>query len=180
MGNPFSKDFWVGEQSKYKPQSYEFDPSAFGTGKAGQETQYALQQRMLGRAPSVAEQQMQQGIGRSLQASQAMQASGVGMSPGLSQRLAGQRSAEIMGQGNLAMGQMRAQEQASAEARMMDWLERERQAQMALQFAQAGEHGRIDDLLMQQSLANRRPGFGGALLSMGGQVLGSQLGGGGK
>jgi hypothetical protein len=181
MGNPFSKEFWLGEQSKYKPGQYEFDPGAFSTGTAGAETQHMLRQRMLGRAPSVAEQQMRQGIGRALQASQAMEASGVGISPGLSQRLAGQRAATIMGEGNLAMGQMRAQEQAAAEARMMEWLERERAAQMALQFGQAGERGRIDELLMRQSMANQRPGFGGMLLSAGGQLLGSVLqpGGGG-
>lgn len=175
MGNPFSKDFWLGEQSNYQGREYQFDPAAFGSGAAGAETQSALMARMRGEAPSVAELQMQQGIGRALQGSQAMQASAVGMSPGLAQRLAGQRSAQIMGEGNLAMGQLRAQEQMAAEQRLMEWLERERQAQMALQMARANEFGRVDQMGWQQALANRRQGVGGMLLSGAAQGLGTAL-----
>lgn len=173
--NPFSSDFWFGSKVKAEPTRYEFAENAFGTGESGEELLGTLQGRMRGQAPSVAELQMQRGIGRALQGSQAQQASSVGMSPGLAQRLAGMRAAELQGQGNLQMGQLRAQEQAAAESRLADWLERERQAQMALQMAQAGENARMDEYMLQRALANRTPGVGGILASGLGQGLGALL-----
>ncbi len=173
MAKLFTEDFWLGSEANYKPQRYQYDPGAFGTGETGAELQRTMMGRVRGEAPSVAELQMQRGMGRALQASRAMQGSATGISPGLAQRLAGQRSAQIMGEGNLAMGQMRAQEQAAAEAQMMQWLENERQAQMALQAARAGEQGRIDQLMAQQAMANIKPGMLGSAISAFGQGLGS-------
>lgn len=76
----------------------------------------ALQARAAGRGgPSVAEMQMNRGLGTAIAAQRSQAASARGVNPGMAQRLASQGIASSTARTNIDAGMLRAQEQMAAE-----------------------------------------------------------------
>lgn len=182
--NPFSSDFWTeknwwgDDPNKYKMTVGEYSPDrrAFNPTQRQRDLSDLMWRQASGQGPSVAEMQMQRGLGRALQGSQAMAASAPGMSPGLAQRLAMQRAGEMQGQTNMDMGMLRAQEQAQARGEMQNYLAQQQQAQMALEQMRAQQRMAANQLNMQQSLqqqgmAAADQGIWGGLTNMSSQAL---------
>lgn len=170
------------EKSTYKPEMYEYDPSAFETSYGGRELEHQMRRRMMGQAPSVAEQQLQMGLGRNIAAAQAQQASSAGVSPGLAARLAGQQRTGAMMGTNMQASMLRAREQAQAEQAYAQWLNQQQQARMALEQMRGGQNIAYNQMLMNQSMANvagtGQQGLAGPIMSMLGAGMAGGLGGG--
>lgn len=97
----------------------------------------ALQQRVAGQSPSVAELQMRQGQEAALKQARAIAASNPSASPALAQRQAQQAAENINLQTNQQAAQLRAQEQAEAERSLGGVLSGARQQDLGLATDQA-------------------------------------------
>ena len=171
------------QPSEFSPQGYQYDPNAFGLGSEGDKFGQMLALQAQGKGPSIAENQLNMGLGRIL-ASQASQAGSMsGVSPGMAARLSQQNAANLGSQANMQAAGLRAQEQMGAQSMWGEYLDRNRQAQMALEQGKAGQNTFVQQLLAQQAMQNAqnsgKSGILGTLTSAAAAYYGSGGGGGG-
>jgi hypothetical protein len=144
-------DFFMGEDqspSTYNPERYQFDRSAFRPGRGAAQTEAALRRRMMGtgtRQASPSVEQMKAALGQQARRE-------------LTARAAGQGSPERMGSAMGAVlgksGAERAQEQAAATNAMQQYLAMKMGGQMTEQEMQMRHQQALNQLYMQQALAN--------------------------
>lgn len=172
-------DWWSGYkgESTFRPDLYDPDASAFGTGTAGMGLLDQLYGQMQGRMPSVAEQQMQQSLGQQLGSAQSLAAGSE--NPALAQRLASQQMGSAQSQAALGTGLLRAQEQAGTQAQLMGLLGQNRQAAMSREQMMAQQQNLYNQLMMQQDMQNAlgmsQQGWGPQLLQAGATVAGALI-----
>jgi len=149
-----------------------------GMGGPGQEVSEQMRRAMLGQAPSAAQLQMQDALGRATSGAQAMSVSNPSVSAGLAQRNAMNQAAQMGGQVARDTGILRAQEMAGARGQMADWLAQQKQFEMQDQVRRQEEQNLMNQLMFKQELArsglSETKGFFGEpsdILSQGGQAV---------
>jgi hypothetical protein len=160
----------------YDPKQFQFDPSAFSTGRGGRQLQAWLEQRARGGGPSLAQGVMQRGLEQAIKNQRAQTAGMMGTNPALAAKLGGEQGAGMMQAGMREAGMVGLQEQAQAQAALAQWLQQERQAQMQQQAMQAGQHNLYQQMMMQQAAQDQ--GLFGPLMNLGGSMLGAGIGAG--
>lgn len=178
-----SGNWWSGYRGKsdYQPVEHQFgfDPwSEIGTGQGGQQLENTMWDRVQGNRPSVAELQMEEGLGRQTASAYSMANSMPQLSPGMAMRLAGRQAGDAMGRTNMQMGQLRAGEQAGAEQRLGGWMTQQAQMRVQQQLEEermrAQQQGLTNQLMMQQDIANAggmsTGGWADKFLRAGGQM----------
>ena len=149
------ESFWMGE----KPGKSKYEVG----GGAGTELEDLMMQRARGEGTSAAELMMNRGMQQQVAAGRSAAASMPGVSPGMAMRQAGQREASAMSNVGQQTGIMRAQEQATAQQMMAQYLQQQ------------------DRMKLEQEMYNaarqRSGGMLGPILSTAGTVAGAAIGG---
>lgn len=162
---------------KFEPQMYGIQRGAFDPNEQEQQLTQALLARAQGRGgPSVAEQQMQQGLEQQVSQAQGMAAAQRGMSPALAARQAQLAAAQAGAQMNQQAGILRAQEAMGAEQLAQQGIQSQRQGRMAREQLASGQNIAGQQLTGQgyEASAGRLAGT----LKAGGQALGMMAHGG--
>jgi len=145
----------LGIKAPGQQQAAPGSPSAYGE---------FIQNMAMGRGPSVAQTQMQQGLGQALAQAQAQAASARGVSPALAARMAQQSQAQMSQQANIGAAMMRSQEQMNAAGMWGNYLTG--QQNMALSRDQMQAQKDIAHSQQNTQLLGGLLGAGGAALGM--------------
>lgn len=177
--NPFSGDFWT-EENWFGGQGqrpWQIDPNAraYGTGAAGQSMQELLQKQARGEGPSLGRGLIQEGLRQAISNQQAQAAGMSGINPALAMKLTGERAGAMTSDAQRQAAQVGLQEQMGAQQALRDWIQRERDAQVALDRDRIAQRNLFQQRLMGYDPATE--GIFGDVAGMVGSGLGFALGG---
>lgn len=196
LGSGAAKKIWggvkstVGGQTSYSPSIPQLnqaqanaDLANANAARAQQGTlAQALQQRVAGRAPSVAAQQGQIGVAQAFQNASRIAANARGVNRGLALRTGAEAASTGMAQANRDASMLRAQEQATAEQTLGQQLAQQRAQDLqtragSIQAAAADQEAAASQAQLQTELANanatRAQKGTGAALSFLGPIIGA-------
>ncbi len=196
LGSGAAKKIWggvkstVGGQASYSPSIPQLnqaqanaDLANANAARAQQGTlAQALQQRVAGRAPSVAAQQGQIGVAQAFQNASRIAANARGVNRGLALRTGAEAASTGMAQANRDASMLRAQEQATAEQTLGQQLAQQRAQDLqtragSIQAAAADQGAAASQAQLQAELANanatRAQKGTGAALSFLGPIIGA-------
>jgi hypothetical protein len=175
-----SGDWWNGWKgtSDYNPQQFQSDPNAFTfggndqMGTQGRGLGEAMYQSAMGQGPSQAGMQMNRGLaqmGGQLNSTP-------GLNPAIAARLYSNNAGNMAGQAGMA----RAQEMQGNRSTLAQYLMQQLQQRGAGQQLDANTLAQINQLKMQQDIANagnmNQGGWGSTILNMGASAGGAALG----